>query len=109
MGIVGDWDVTIKTPVGSLQVVYSFAERDGVLTGSAAGKHETVELTDIVVDVDGGTAGQLAADGHQTDATQPRLRGLGRRRPIHRAFARRPVTSLGGLRRTPPLRGLRRS
>ncbi|MGA5466929.1 hypothetical protein [Mycobacterium sp. NPDC050041] len=54
MGIVGDWDVTIKTPVGSLQVVYSFADQDGVLTGSAAGKHETVELTDIVVDGDGG-------------------------------------------------------
>ncbi|MCZ8378894.1 hypothetical protein O6P37_08490 [Mycobacterium sp. CPCC 205372] len=53
MDIVGDWDVTIKTPVGSLQIVYSFADRDGVITGSAAGRHETVQVTDIVVADDG--------------------------------------------------------
>jgi hypothetical protein len=31
----GTWDVTIKTPIGSLAVVYTFAESDGVPTGSA--------------------------------------------------------------------------
>ena len=46
MDIVGDWNVTIKTPVGSLTVAYSFAA-DG--TGSATGKGETVPLRDIVV------------------------------------------------------------
>ncbi|WP_123027326.1 hypothetical protein [Mycolicibacterium stellerae] len=55
MSIFGDWDVSIKTPVGSLYIVYSFKERDGRITGSAAGKSETVPLTDIVLtdDTDG--------------------------------------------------------
>jgi hypothetical protein len=47
VSIIGDWDVSIKTPVGSLQVVYSFDLADGVLTGRAAGKHETVPCNDI--------------------------------------------------------------
>lgn len=50
MGIEGDWDVTIKTPVGSLQIVYSFVERDGALRGRAAGRQETVELTEIAIE-----------------------------------------------------------
>ncbi|WP_374023753.1 hypothetical protein [Mycobacterium sp. HNNTM2301] len=49
MSIVGDWDVSIKTPVGTLQIVYSFDLDDGVLTGRAAGKHETVPCIDIDV------------------------------------------------------------
>jgi hypothetical protein len=48
--VVGEWDVTIKTPVGSLHVVYDFAECDGVVTGAAAGKAETVGLTEVTVD-----------------------------------------------------------
>lgn len=54
MSIIGDWDVVIKTPIGSLQIVYSFVERDGEITGRAAGKHETVQLTDISVVNDNG-------------------------------------------------------
>ena len=52
---MGDWDVRIKTPVGSLQIVYSFHLDGGVLIGSAAGKHETVPCTDMSVteDADG--------------------------------------------------------
>ncbi len=50
MGITGDWDVRIKTPIGSMEVRYTFTEHDGVLSGSAAGKHETVALSDIVAD-----------------------------------------------------------
>ena len=50
MSVVGDWDVTIKTPIGSLAVVYTFTERDGVLDGTATGKDETVPLQGIVVD-----------------------------------------------------------
>ena len=49
MSILGDWDVTIKTPIGSLAVVYSFTD-DGAITGTATGKGETVKLHDIVVD-----------------------------------------------------------
>jgi hypothetical protein len=48
MDLTGDWDVTIKTPIGSLAVVYSFTDDDG-LAGNATGKGETVPLRDIVV------------------------------------------------------------
>ncbi len=47
-GIVGEWDVTIKTPVGSLAVVYTFTD-DGAITGTATGKSETVPLRDTVI------------------------------------------------------------
>ncbi|TFV57039.1 hypothetical protein E4P42_16695 [Mycobacterium sp. PS03-16] len=49
-GIAGDWDVAIKTPIGTLQVLYRFEHRDGILAGSATGKQETVPLTDLAVD-----------------------------------------------------------
>jgi len=56
VSVVGDWDVTIRTPVGSLRVVYGFREEAGRITGRAAGTHEVVELTDVAVtDVDGDT------------------------------------------------------
>ena len=50
MEVAGVWDVTVKTPIGSLAVVYTFAERDGTLQGTAVGHGETVPLHDIVVD-----------------------------------------------------------
>ena len=49
MSIVGAWDVTIKTPIGSLAVVYEFTETGGVHTGSATLKGETVPLHDLAV------------------------------------------------------------
>lgn len=49
MSILGDWNVAIKTPIGTLHVVYSFGEHDQVLVGSATAKDETVSLTDILV------------------------------------------------------------
>jgi hypothetical protein len=49
MDLIGDWDVTIKTPIGSLAVVYTFTDDSGVLTGTATGKGETVALRDITV------------------------------------------------------------
>jgi hypothetical protein len=49
MNLLGDWDVTIKTPIGSLAVVYAFREKDGIIVGSATGKDETVTLQDIAV------------------------------------------------------------
>ncbi|AGB24264.1 hypothetical protein Mycsm_04006 [Mycobacterium sp. JS623] len=47
MALTGIWDVTIKTPIGSLAVVYTFDE-DGA-TGTATSKGEIVPLRDIVV------------------------------------------------------------
>jgi hypothetical protein len=49
MSIIGEWDVSIKTPIGSMAVVYVFTESDGALTGTASGKGETVPLHDITV------------------------------------------------------------
>jgi hypothetical protein len=43
----GRWDVRIKTPIGSLQVDYEFAD-DGTATATLKG--ETVRLDDLVVD-----------------------------------------------------------
>jgi hypothetical protein len=48
MDLTGDWDVTIKTPIGSLAVVYSFTDDDGI-AGTATGRGEKVPLHDIVV------------------------------------------------------------
>jgi hypothetical protein len=50
VGVTGDWDVTIKTPIGSMAVAYTFTDLDGMVTGTATGKGETVSLRDIVVD-----------------------------------------------------------
>jgi hypothetical protein len=47
--IAGEWDVAIRTPIGSLQVLYTFTDDSGVLSGTAAGKAETVALRDIAV------------------------------------------------------------
>ena len=49
MELTGAWDVTIKTPIGSLAVVFVFTEFAGALTGSATLKNETVPLQDLVV------------------------------------------------------------
>jgi hypothetical protein len=49
MELIGQWDVTVKTPIGSMAVVYAFTESDGALTGTAMGKGETVPLHDITV------------------------------------------------------------
>jgi hypothetical protein len=54
MSIVGDWDVTIKTPIGSLAVAYTFTDHAGAVDGTATGKGETVPLRDITVVDDGG-------------------------------------------------------
>jgi hypothetical protein len=49
MSLLGTWDVTIKTPIGSLAVVYEFTEAVGVQSGSATLKAETVALDALTV------------------------------------------------------------
>jgi hypothetical protein len=54
--IEGDWDVSIKTPIGTLAVRYSFRRlRDGSdgLAGTATYKDETVALQDLTSEVAG--------------------------------------------------------
>lgn len=56
MSIEGHWDVTIKTPIGTLPVLYAFTRsRDGV-AGTATYKDETVALQHVTCETaDGGT------------------------------------------------------
>ncbi|MCA2252492.1 hypothetical protein JF770_03700 [Mycobacterium intracellulare] len=56
MSIQGDWDVTIKTPIGTLAVLYAFSELRGGLTGTATYRDETVALQDFTSEsTEGGT------------------------------------------------------
>jgi hypothetical protein len=48
--LAGTWDVSIKTPIGSLSVVYVFTESAGALAGSATLRDETVSLQELAVD-----------------------------------------------------------
>lgn len=45
--VAGDWDVKIKTPIGTLAVQYVFAQGPAGVSGSATYKGETVALQDI--------------------------------------------------------------
>jgi len=69
--IIGDWDVAIKTPIGTLHAVYSFTEHDHAVVGSAAGQGETVSLSDIAVTPE---AGGQRATWRQTVTKPMRLK-----------------------------------
>ncbi|MBE1488435.1 hypothetical protein [Plantactinospora soyae] len=66
--IVGIWDLTLKTPIGSLAVVYTFTDTAGTVAGTAEGSGETVPLTDI--------ASTATADGQQVTWRQSVTRPL---------------------------------
>lgn len=98
MGVTDEWDVTIKTPIGSLTIVYTFAEHDGVLSGTAAGQGETVPLRDIVVD------GQRVT--WQQSVTKPMRLNLafdvvvdGERLSGHSRAGKLPRSAVSGVRR----------
>ncbi|MFD6140713.1 hypothetical protein [Promicromonospora sp. NPDC060271] len=48
--IIGTWDVSLKTPVGTLKVRYTFTEDGGRLAGTAEGQGETGALEAIAVE-----------------------------------------------------------
>ena len=48
--ILGTWDVSLKTPIGTLRAVYVFSDTGGVLAGTATTPSETVPLAAIVCD-----------------------------------------------------------
>jgi hypothetical protein len=50
MTIVGTWDVTIKTPIGSVAVEYVFEPGADGIAGVATLRGETVPLRDIATD-----------------------------------------------------------
>ena len=45
--IDGIWDLTLKTPIGALAIVYTFDRTADVISGIGEHKGETVSLTDI--------------------------------------------------------------
>ena len=45
--IVGTWDLRLRTPIGTLAAVYTFTEREGAVSGTAASRAETVPLLDV--------------------------------------------------------------
>lgn len=50
MSLLGDWDVSIKTPIGTLAVSYTFARSVDGVVGTATYKGDTVALQGISVD-----------------------------------------------------------
>jgi hypothetical protein len=48
--IVGTWDVSLKTPIGTLIAVYVFTDVGGSLAGTASTASETVPLAAIARD-----------------------------------------------------------
>lgn len=102
VSILGDWDVTIKTPVGSVHVLYRFVDDGGVISGSAASKSETVPLTDIAIVDD--VAGQRVR-WRQTVTKPMRLkldfdvRLQGDRLSGHSRAGRLPRSDVSGMRR----------
>ena len=50
MTIIGRWDSSMKTPIGSVRATFVFDEVDGELRGVAEGATEVVELRDLVVE-----------------------------------------------------------
>ena len=49
-GLVGTWEVEIRTPIGRLEVEMTFASTASGLTGLASGRGETVPLSDVRVE-----------------------------------------------------------
>ena len=49
MSIVGNWDVSIATPIGTQRVVLELTECDGKIEGVARGSAETVPLANLVL------------------------------------------------------------
>ncbi|ANR90075.1 hypothetical protein O973_07470 [Mycobacterium avium subsp. avium 11-4751] len=54
MGIEGDWDVRIKTPIGTLAVLHTFRRVRDELVGTATYRGEIVALQDVTSEVVGG-------------------------------------------------------
>ncbi|MGK5529479.1 hypothetical protein [Streptomyces sp. URMC 129] len=48
----GVWDLSISTPIGTIEAVVEFARQDGVLAGTARGAAESVALSDITLEGD---------------------------------------------------------
>lgn len=48
MSIIGSWDTRMKTPIGSVQALFTFSEVNGILQGVAASNSESTALREVV-------------------------------------------------------------
>lgn len=51
MSVIGTWDVSMKTPIGTITAVYTFTRDSSGNRGEARSKAETVPLEDIAVEI----------------------------------------------------------
>jgi hypothetical protein len=95
--LAGTWDVTVKTPIGSLAVVYEFTETGGTATL----KDQTVALQDLSVDGGRATWRQSVTKPMRLNLTfevvvdDDRLTG-------HSRAGRLPRSAVSGVRRQKP-------
>lgn len=47
MSIIGSWDVTMKTPIGTVPAVFEFTDEEGALVGTAESKGDSVTMTEV--------------------------------------------------------------
>ncbi|MEV0436386.1 hypothetical protein [Nocardia sp. NPDC050413] len=52
MSFAGTWNMSIATPIGTIDAVVEIREQDGILTGVAHGAGEDVPLTELRADGD---------------------------------------------------------
>ncbi|MGW4893056.1 hypothetical protein ACWEQL_12455 [Kitasatospora sp. NPDC004240] len=52
MSVEGTWNLSVRTPIGTIRAVVELRERDGVLAGTARGTGEEVPLREIARDGD---------------------------------------------------------
>lgn len=107
MGLLGEWDVKIKTPIGSLDIVYRFDENDSTVIGTAEGKGETVPLQDVTVT----NASGVQQVTWRQSVTKPMRLNLdfdvtvdGDHMTGHSKAGRLPRSAVAGVRRPDPTR-----
>ncbi|MFD8949744.1 hypothetical protein ACFV0B_12900 [Streptomyces xanthophaeus] len=52
MAVEGIWDLSVSTPIGTVEAVVELSREAGALVGSARGAGEDVPLSDITLDGD---------------------------------------------------------
>ncbi|GEC26613.1 MULTISPECIES: hypothetical protein [Pseudonocardia] len=50
--LLGTWEVSVVTPIGTLDTTYEFTRTAGALSGTATSSRETVPVTDVELDQD---------------------------------------------------------
>ena len=100
--ILGTWDIAMKTPIGTLEAVYVFAETTGGgLTGTASTTSETVPLTAVACDGDRVTWRQSVTRPMRLDLDFDVVVD-GRTLSGHSRAGRLPRTAVTGARRPTP-------